>query len=143
MILSRIKKKVIEVETRPVVLHEIPGRVRFGIKVFKRLTKDMLPLVDHLKAIIEEIPSVNEIKVNNISGSLLVSFDKDKTDSKKVQAFIRDVVRYLLSYSDSILSVKDENLPQVLEELSLHVKGLTKEDLSFTPDEVPDSIWKK
>ena len=142
MILSRIKKKIIEVETRPVVLHEIPGRVRFGIKVLKRLKKDMLPLADHLKSVIEEIPSVNEIKLNIVSGSLLINFDQEKTDSQKVQKFLRDVIRYLLGYADRILAVKETDLPKVLEKVSRYVQTLTAEDLSFNPKDIPEEVWE-
>ncbi len=142
MIIGRIKKKIIEVETRPVILHEIPGRIRFGLKVLTRLTKDMLPLADHLKSVIEEIPSVLEIKLNIVSGSLLICFDKDKTDSKKVQRFIKDVIRYLLSYADKLLAVDENKLSVVLERLSMHVRNLTAEDLTFSAKDVAPDLWE-
>lgn len=142
MIISRIKKKVIEVETRPVILHEIPGRVRFGIKVLKRMKKESLPLADHLKSVIEEIPAIDEIKLNIASGSMLIKFDKEKTDSKKVQRFIKDVIRYLLKYSDSILAIDEKHMPEVLERLSRHIKTQTAEDLAFNAADIPAEVWK-
>ncbi len=141
MIFSKIKKKVMELETRPVLLHEMPGRVRFGIKVLKRLTKEMLPLADHLKAIIQEIPAVFEIKINNVSGSLLIKYDTKKTDSQKVQTFMREVIRYLLGYAEEIMAVKDDDLPEVLQRLSRQIKEQTTAELVFTPAKLPKDVW--
>lgn len=142
MIFSRIKKKIVEAETRPVVLHKLPGRIRFGIKVLKRLRKENLPLAEHLKSVLEEIPAVNEIIINNISGSLLIAYDTDKTDSEKVRKFLQDVIRYLLGYADDIMAVSETELPVVLDKLSKHIKSFTGDDLTFMAGEIPEEVWK-
>ena len=142
MILSRIKKKVIEAETHPVVLHEIPGRVRFGIKVLKRLKKDKLPLAEHIKSVIEEIPSINEIKLNSMSGSILINFDKEKINSNQIKKFLQDVIRYLLGYSDKILSIQEKDLPFILERLTRRIKSSTDDELMFNSDDIPNDLWQ-
>ncbi len=141
MFLTKFKKKIIEAETRPVVLHEIPGRVRFGVKILKRLKQDNLPLAEHLKTLLEEIPAFNGIKLNNLSGSILVSYDTSVTDSKGIKVFLQKVVRYLIGYTEELSKVPEKSLPEILERLSVHIRNSTNAELEFSPVPLDKSFW--
>ena len=140
--LGKLKKKIIELETRPVILHEIPGRVRLGLKVIKRLKKENMPLAENLKVLLEDIPALNEIKLNNLSGSIVINYDQQLTDAKGVQSFLREVIRYLLGYSDEILRVPEEELPDILVKLSMQIRDSTSAELKFSPVKLDKSFWQ-
>ena len=140
--LGKLKKKVIEFETRPVILHEIPGRVRLGLKVIKRLKKENMPLVEHLKSLLEDIPALSGIKVNNLSGSIVINYDQQVTDARGVQVYLQEVIRYLIGYSEEILRVPERALPDILEKLSILIRDSTSEKLKFTPESLDKSFWQ-
>ncbi len=141
MLLTKLKAKILEAETRPVIVHEIPGRVRFGIKILKRLKHENMPLAEHLKELLEEIPAFKGIKLSNLSGSILVNYDPQVTDSKGIKSFLQEVMRYLLGYAEELAKVPEKSLPEILERLSVHIRDSTSAELEFRPSLLAKSFW--
>lgn len=141
MLFDFMARKLLELETTPQVLHEMPGRLRLGVRALKRLSKEQLPLAEHIIRIMESFPVFTEIKLNIPAGSVLIHYNPSLGDTAHIVCFLQAVLRFLWENSGPLSNTPDSRLTQVIERLTAHIRQSTDEQLNFTAAAVPASVW--
>ena len=67
-------------------VHHVPGRLRVRVPQVKRSPKESRRVQDHLK----DLMGVENVSVNPITGSVLVTYDQNRIDSSEILGHLRD-----------------------------------------------------
>ncbi len=84
-----IAKSLFKIE----VSSDLPGRLRLKIRNFKRipgdLVRDYLPTVTK---VLKMLKGVTSAELNDVTGSILISYEKDATTSEKIRTSIDKMI---------------------------------------------------
>ncbi|MDQ0151074.1 HMA2 domain-containing protein [Eubacterium multiforme] len=110
-----LKKMVIHQLTKLKVSHSMPGRIRFKMSSLKMIPEQYMAYEKFLKQAIKKLNGVENIEINNLTGSILITYDINKLYEKKLLKWI-DIVREIgIKNYDLIEKYGESNLNYVVK----------------------------
>lgn len=98
-------------------IHNTPGRLRLKIPSLKR----NMPKIQEISLLLKERPGIEFLEINEITGSLKINYDRQKTDSKDLLKLLSeegyvDIARLVPShqYMDRMFSKVGESASRML-----------------------------
>ena len=90
--MNKMQEHFLRVSLKPVVESELPGRLRIGFARFNLLPDDAKPYLHYVYDVLEMLPGVTDVRVNERIGTILILYDSGKCTSRRVLQWVDTVV---------------------------------------------------
>ena len=142
-----IMDSIINKKTEVKVAHQLPGRIRFRIEALKYIPNHSLYLMDSFDDVLSVIPGIENVELNNSTGSILITFDPKLIDNTSMISYVSEIVRFLVKSREEIMQINEEDIPSVLQKAKKYIKENLSNDLKFDlntelKNKSLNNIWK-
>lgn len=101
------------------VLHQIPGRLRLSVPLFKKFSSLNGKFNEEIKLkLIKLLPEVQSATVNFITGTLLIEFDHKKISADRIFKRIQKTIKNVSQHPEIIQAIKDKQYNRILKLIS-------------------------
>lgn len=113
-----LKKLIILQLSKIKVSHSIPGRIRLKVNSLKMMPKEYMVYEKFLNEALNKLKGITSVEVNNITGSILISYDVSTTYEKKVLRWIEKIKEIGIRNIDLIEKYGETNLEFVVKTIN-------------------------
>lgn len=113
-----LKKLIISQLSKIKVSHSIPGRIRLKVNSLKMMPKEYMVYEKFLNEALNKLKGITSVEVNNITGSILISYDVSTTYEKKVLRWIEKIKEIGIRNIDLIEKYGETNLEFVVKTIN-------------------------
>lgn len=97
------------------VVHSIPGRLRLQIPGLDKVPEEMRKYEHYTTSLIKMHKGIKEISYSYVTGKLLVIYDKDITDEKKILDWLNFVWKKVVDNEDVYNKLTPEEIEKNLD----------------------------
>ena len=130
------------IQSRPRVIHRIPGRIRIHIPVIRQVTAEFQNISSHLLKKINLPEGIISTNINYITGNVLVHYNADSIYENEVLTWIQDLKKIAFDISSRFESLSDSEARVRGRQLLKYFKQISKNgnilDKHF---KIPDHVW--
>ncbi len=117
-----ITDTIIDLQTEVKIAHQIPGRIRFRINALKYIPDNSLHFLDYLNDILEVLPAIENVSINNRTGSMLIIFNPDSINNDRLIKFVSQMVRLFVKSREQLMQIETKDIPQIMEDIKQYIK---------------------
>ncbi len=103
---------------KPVVESDLPGRLRIRFRKADLLPAEALPYLHYIYDVLTLLDGVHDAAVNPRIGTVLITYDKDQTNAKKILHWVDTIVDtgLTLAKEDTWQGASEENIARMMRE---------------------------
>lgn len=103
---------------KPVVESDLPGRLRIRFRKADLLPAEALPYLHYIYDVLTLLDGVHDAAVNPRIGTVLITYDKDQTNAKKILHWVDTVVDTGLTLvkEDTWQGASEETIARMMRE---------------------------
>ncbi len=103
---------------KPVVESDLPGRLRIRFRKADLLPAEALPYLHYIYDVLTLLDGVHDAAVNPRIGTVLITYDKDQTNAKKILHWVDTVVDtgLTLAKEDTWQGASEETIARMMRE---------------------------
>lgn len=132
----------LSIQSRPRVIHRLPGRLRVHIPVIRQVTAEFQNISDHLLKKINLPEGIMSTDINYITGNVLVYYNADSIYENEVLNWIQDLKKIALDISSRLAILSDAEAEMRGKRLIEYFKEISKNgnilDKHF---KIPEYVW--
>lgn len=91
------------------VVSDLPGRMRLKVKNFKKIPKEAVEYQKYGVQAIKKLKGVRNVTFNFVIGTILIEYDNDILDSKKIVHWLNIIKNLLVQNIDLINSLEGKS----------------------------------
>jgi copper chaperone CopZ len=120
---------ILRLYLKPTVESDLPGRLRIRFRKADLLPKEALPYLHYVYDVLTLLDGVTDATVNPRIGTILITYDKNQTDAKKILHWVDTVVDtgITLVKEDTWQGASEETIARMMRERLEMRLGKTKE----------------
>ncbi len=103
---------------KPVVESDLPGRLRIRFRKADLLPAEALPYLHYIYNVLTLLDGVHDAAVNPRIGTVLITYDKDQTNAKKILHWVDTIVDtgLTLAKEDTWQGASEETIARMMRE---------------------------
>ncbi len=103
---------------KPVVESDLPGRLRIRFRKVDLLPSEALPYLHYIYDVLTLLDGVHDVTVNPRIGTVLITYDKDQTNARKILHWVDTVVDTGLSLAkeDTWQGASEDTIARMMRE---------------------------
>ncbi len=103
---------------KPVVESDLPGRLRIRFRKVDLLPSEALPYLHYIYDVLTLLDGVHDVTVNPRIGTVLITYDKDQTNARRILHWVDTVVDTGLSLvkEDTWQGASEETIARMMRE---------------------------
>ncbi|MBC2576208.1 HMA2 domain-containing protein [Peptostreptococcus canis] len=109
----KFKTALINMLFRFEILSDLPGRLRLKVNNHKKIPPEAIQYQDYGIEAIKKLDGINNIKINNIIGTILIEYDKRKLNSKMIVSWLNAVKKLALDNESLINSLEGKTEDEI------------------------------
>lgn len=121
-----LKKFIIGQLLKIKVSHSIPGRVRLKVSSLKLVPEEYRIYQKFINDALRKLDGIKTVEVNNITGSILVTYDENVLYEKKILRWIDKLKEIGLNNFDLIQKYGESNLEYVIKTINQQLDEVVK-----------------
>lgn len=121
-----LKKFIIGQLLKIKVSHSIPGRVRLKVSSLKLVPEEYRIYQKFINDALRKLDGIKTVEVNNITGSILVTYDENILYEKKILRWIDKLKEVGLNNFDLIQKYGESNLDYVIKTINQQLDEAVK-----------------
>jgi len=130
------------IHLRPRILHRLPGRLRIHIPILRQISEQFQKFV-HLMLKDFTLPEgIHSVKINFITGNILVEYDLNHTGEKEILFWLRELTKIAEEVWSRFSRVNNGNKDQIsknlIEYFTQKADNNVKLDKNF---HIPEYVW--
>ena len=90
--MNKMQEHFLRASLKPVVESDLPGRLRIAFARFNLLPDEAKPYLHYVCDVLEMLPGVTGVRVNARIGTILITYDGKRCDSRRVLNWVDTVV---------------------------------------------------
>lgn len=110
-----LKKIVISKLMKIKVAHSIPGRIRFKVTSLKDIPEEYMIYEKYLHQALKKLDGIENIDVNKVTGSIVVTYDIKRTYEEKILNWIEIIKEIGLKNLELIEKYGETNVEYVVD----------------------------
>ena len=120
---------ILRLYLKPTVESDLPGRLRIRFRKADLLPKEALPYLHYVYDVLTLLDGVTDATVNPRIGTILITYEKNQTDAKKILHWVDTVVDtgITLVKEDTWQGASEETIARMMRERLEMRLGKTKE----------------
>jgi hypothetical protein len=130
------------IHLRPRILHRLPGRLRIHIPVLRQISEPFQKFVHLLLQDFTLPEGIRSVRINFITGNLLIEYDIKGTEEKEILRWLEDIAKIAEGAWSKFSRVKNGNKDQIsenlIEYLTQKANTKVKLDKNF---HIPEYVW--
>ena len=99
------------------VVHSIPGRIRLSVPGLSNVPENMRKYEHYTSSLIKMEKGIKDISYSYITGKVLLTYDKDVTDEKKILDWINFIWKKVIDNEDVYNKMQPEEIEKNLDKL--------------------------
>ncbi len=99
------------------VVHSIPGRIRLSVPGLSNVPENMRKYEHYTSSLIKMEKGIKDISYSYVTGKVLLTYDKDVTDEKKILDWINFIWKKVIDNEDVYNKMQPEEIEKNLDKL--------------------------
>ncbi|WBW95035.1 HMA2 domain-containing protein [Oceanirhabdus sp. W0125-5] len=117
-----IFNKVLDFAIKIKVIHSIPGRLRINAPAIKQIPKEWQIQDENITSVFLVIKGVKEVSFSYLTGNVVIKYDPQITNEKKILKAVRRIIQIVISYRKEIENITIDELKDEIARMALIVK---------------------
>lgn len=137
-----IQKTYLNWRLRPRIVHQLPGRLRVHVPALLETSKEFQHKADPLIKLFSLPQGIKTVKINFITGNMLIFYDLQLICEKEVFNWIHQLRYLMIEILNGLSKVSNGKLPVVTERLINFMEQAIKKKVVLNKEiKIPKDVW--